>query len=58
MSKTYMFCCPKHGVLRIEVEKPPILSRRVFCPWCASEMSKAEKVEEEKKEMRLEAAQA
>ena len=53
-----MFCCPKHGVLRIEVEKPPILSRRVFCPWCASEMLMAEKVEEEKKELRLEAAQA
>ena len=47
MSKTYMFLCPKHGVLAIEVEKPPIISRKVFCPWCSNRMSSAQRVKEE-----------
>ncbi len=42
-----MFLCPKHGVLAIEVEKPPIISRKVFCPWCSNRMSSAQRVKEE-----------
>ncbi len=57
MSKTYMFLCPKHGVLTIEVEKPLILhQKRAYCPWCGSRMSEAQRVEEDKKALRLEVA--
>lgn len=41
MSKTYEMDCPKHGHIRIEVEKPPILpGRTVYCPWCAQRLAK------------------
>jgi len=52
MSKTYMFLCPKHGVLAIEVEKPPILQKLAHCPWCGHRLSKAQRVKEEKLELR------
>lgn len=40
MSKTFILVCPKHGVLKIEVEKPSIImSKNVYCPWCAQRLS-------------------
>lgn len=58
MSKTYVFYCPKHGELTIVVEKPPIFSRKVFCPWCSNQMSEAPRIKEPKLELRAEVAPA
>jgi hypothetical protein len=40
MSKTFEFTCPKHGHIKIEVEKPSIvMTRNVYCPFCAQRLS-------------------
>lgn len=42
MSKTFELYCPKHGHLRIEVERPPMLpGKNVYCPWCAQRMARS-----------------
>jgi hypothetical protein len=48
MVKIFVYRCPKHGQVRIEVEKPPIrLQYAAFCPFCLDRLSK-EKQQEEK----------
>lgn len=58
MSKTYKFYCLKHGVLTIEVEKPPILQKRAYCPWCAQLLDEAIKAKEERVKLSLQPAPA
>jgi hypothetical protein len=43
MSKEYNLYCPKHGHLKIEVEKPPTISKNVYCPWCAQRLAQPDK---------------
>ena len=51
MSKEYIFFCTKHGQLHIEVEKPPLISRNVYCPWCAQKLLRT--IKEAEKELQL-----
>lgn len=43
MLKEYNLYCPKHGHIRIEVEKPPAISKSVYCPWCAQRLMQPDK---------------
>ena len=58
MSKTYVFYCTKHGELTIVIEKPPMFSRKVFCPWCSNQMSEARRVEVKEQKLSLGSATA
>jgi len=42
--KEYEFTCPKHGKVRIEVEKPPLIMAYVRCPFC-DRLARTKKVE-------------
>lgn len=48
MSKEYNLFCSKHGHIKIEVEKPPVISRLVHCPWCAQRLMQLDKDTKEK----------
>jgi len=43
--KVFEFTCPKHGKVRVEVEKPPMISAYVKCPFC-DRLARAVKLEE------------
>lgn len=44
MTKTYDLRCPKHGRMRIDVEKPPIkFTAAPYCPFCLSNLMKPDK---------------
>jgi len=50
MSKTYEFECPKHGHLRIEVEKPPLkFNYKGYCPLCLETIRKPVGVKDKQK---------
>lgn len=38
MSKEYNLYCSKHGHVHIKVEKPPLISKLLHCPWCAQRL--------------------
>lgn len=47
MTKTYELECPKHGRLKIEVEKPPLKFRYMaYCPFCLETIRKPEKADQ------------
>lgn len=45
--KTFELTCPKHGKVRIEVEKPPLLALYSRCPFC-DVLLRTRRVEEKK----------
>ena len=49
MTKIFEFNCPKHGKVHIEVDKPPLISAYLRCPFC-DRLTRARGVEVRKPE--------
>lgn len=49
--KRFEFRCPKHGMVIVEVERPPLrMQWAAYCPLCLNRLSKIPHEEEKKQE--------
>jgi len=54
MSKGFIMNCRVHGRIAINVQKPPVLIDKIYCPFCGNRVLEKESEDGAKVELRLE----